>query len=373
MNKKLRVAQVVCTFPPYKGGIGNVANDYAQAVKNAGHESFVFTPDYDHKKEETEIKVLRLKPFFKFGNAAFVPQLFFYLVRGNFDVVHLHYPFFGGMEMVWLAKKIYGHKFKLIIHYHMNVGKLPWYLELLRLPARIIEKSLFSLAEGVTCASIDYIKNNDNNLVYKNNQAKFFELPFGVDVKRFYPTNVKKKQILFVGGMDRAHYFKGVNILISAFSELENNDYSLVLFGGGDLVEDYKKQVKDFDLENRVTFPENLSDTELIKAYQESSVLVLPSINGSEAFGKVLVEAMACGTPVIASELPGVRTVFIEGEQGYHTKPSDVIDLKSKIELIINHPELTKEMGEKGRKLVEEKYDIAKINQDLLSCYEKIV
>lgn len=373
MIKKMRIVQVVCTFPPYKGGIGNVANDYAQAVKNAGHESFVFTPDYDHKKEETVIKVLRLKPFLKFGNAAFVPQLFFYLIRGHYDVVHLHYPFFGGMEIVWLAKKLFGKRFKLVIHYHMNVGKLPWYLELLRLPARMIDKSLFKLAEGVTCASIDYIKNNDNNLVYKNNQAKFFELPFGVDISRFYPTNVKKKQILFVGGMDRAHYFKGVNILISAFSELEENDYSLVLFGGGDLVEDYKKQALDLGLENRVIFPDNLSDSELIIAYQEASVLVLPSINGSEAFGKVLVEAMACGTPVIASDLPGVRTVFSEGEQGYHTKPNDIIDLKLKIEAIINQPDLSKQMREAGRKLAQERYDITKINQNLLSYYEKNV
>ena len=314
-----------------------------------------------------------LKPYFKYGNASFVPQLFFQLIRGNFDIVHLHYPFFGGMEAVWLAKKMFKNKFKLVVHYHMNVVGLPWYLEILRLPSRLINKSLFRLADSVTCASSDYIKSNDADNIYGDYKGKFSEIPFGVDVSKFTPGKIKKNQILYVGGIDKAHYFKGVGILIEAFSQLKSNNYKLILVGNGDLIPEYKILVNKLCLENQVIFGEDYNNDKLIETYQESSVLVLPSINACEAFGKVLLEAMACGTPVIASALPGVRTVFEDKVQGFYVVPSDTDDLVEKLNQIINLGDQRKQMGDNARKLAESKYDNTKINKTLLDLYQNLL
>ena len=108
-----------------------------------------------------------------------------------------------------------------------------------------------------------------------------------------------------------------------------------------------------------------ISDEELPRIYQQADLLVLPSINKNEAFGLVLLEAMACGVPVIASDLPGVRTVFEDGRQGLLCKPGDVSDLKNKIEEILADEEKRKIMGKEARILALEKYSWKKIGRKL--------
>jgi len=366
----MKIAQVVCTYPPYRGGIGNIARDYNLAVLENGNESVVFTPQYEKSTGE-EKNIKRIKAWLKFGNGAFIPGVFRRLVKDNLNIVHLHYPFFGGMEMVWLAKKLFPKKFKLIIHYHMQVGRLAWYMEILRLPSRLIDKSLFKSADIITCASIDYVLNNDPNNFFQDNQAKLYEIPFGADTKRFFPTGIKKpKQFLFVGGMDKAHYFKGVDILLKAFSQITDKDATLRLVGAGELLTKYQELARELKIENRVEFADNLNDQELVKAYQAASCLILPSINNNEAFGIVLLEAMACGTPVIATAVPGVRKVFHDGKEGYYFTPSNEKELAEKMKKILEMD--TNILQKNCLDLIMKKYNSEILNQQLINLYQKI-
>ncbi|MCX6796158.1 MAG: glycosyltransferase, partial [Candidatus Falkowbacteria bacterium] len=82
--------------------------------------------------------------------------------------------------------------------------------------------------------------------------------------------------------------------------------------GGGDLLAQYQAQVEKRQIQARVNFAGAVTDEKLSSFYQNADLLVLPSLNAHEAFGLVLVEAMASGIPVVASTLPGVRSVFIE-------------------------------------------------------------
>ena len=102
----MRIAEIVCTFPPYRGGIGNVAYDNSRTLIGGGKDVTVFTPFYNFKSNNSnnDIPVKRLFPIIKYGNAAFLPQLFWRLKK--FDIIHLHYPFFGSAEIVLLLKKI---------------------------------------------------------------------------------------------------------------------------------------------------------------------------------------------------------------------------------------------------------------------------
>ncbi|MFH1428090.1 MAG: glycosyltransferase, partial [Patescibacteria group bacterium] len=258
----MKIAQIVCTFPPYRGGIGNSAYNFAKIISSQGYEVTTFTPTAKQLREKDKKlnsigKIVKLKPWLKYGNGAFMPQLFFRLKK--YDLIFFHYPFFGTAEVIWFYKIFYPKK-KLIIHYHMDVIQTNFLTKMLSLTNRLIRNSLFNKANIITCASLDYIKHSQIAKFYYKNPEKFKEIPFGVDTHKFSPLPVKKQGaiyplcqgekinmlphlnkggqggvILFVGGLDQAHYFKGVNILLKAVAELKIKNWQLNIAGDGNL------------------------------------------------------------------------------------------------------------------------------------------
>ncbi len=370
----MKIAQVVCAYPPYKGGMGNVARDFARLARASGNESYVFTVgnnSFGTAANNEEIKVQRLRPLFKYGNGAFLPQ-FFYCLR-NFDIVHLHYPYYGVAEVIFCAKFFLRQRFKLIIHYHMDTPSLSGIAKVLSIFSRMAAKPLFAAAGALTYASEDYMEKSALSGYFHKQKKKFFLLPFGVDTDKFCPTKEEHSQktnyILFVGGLDRAHYFKGVENLLKAAQGILNKNLQLIIVGQGDMQDYYKQLAKDLGQEAFVDFAGGASDAALIEYYQNASFLVLPSINSHEAFGIVLLEAMSCGIPVIASDLPGVRNVFTGGQEGLMVIPGDVADLRKKIAAMSADENSRKKMGEKARKLVLEKYGLEILKQRLNQIY----
>lgn len=361
----MKIASVACTWPPYAGGIGNSAQTISRILQ-AEHEVANFTP-------------YSVKPWLKYGHGSVLGSLLWRL-RG-FDYIYLHYPYFGTAEIIWLYKLMFK-KTKLIIHYHMDVISLNPIAKILSLPSRLIRNSLLNQADTIITASLDYIKNSEIKNYYTNHPEKFREIPFSIDTNKFQPDKLnrpaannliaKAKEIvnfvnskfikpnsfhfLFVGGLDAAHYFKGVDILLRAVSELTNSNFELTIVGDGDRRPAYEALAKELNLEKKVKFTGKLSDHDLIRAYQKSDLLILPSINNNEAFGIVLIEAMACGVPVIASDLPGVRSVFTHKKEGLLAKPGSISDLKDKLALFMNNKSLAKEMAKNARLLTENRY-----------------
>lgn len=363
----MKIAQIVCTYPPYRGGIGNVAKKYTQLLKKKGHDVTVFTPLYKKEyldKYDEEVKPLI--PLLSYGNGAFIPSLYYKLK--DMDHVILHYPFFGAAEIVWLYTLLKTKNKKITIFYHMDVVNDSLAYKILSLPSKTILSSLFSRCDTIICSSADYISNSDIGDIYKKNKSKFVEIPFGVDIERFSPRIDRKpesKKILFVGGLDKAHYFKGLNNLIHSFSNLEDKNIELTIVGDGDLKKDYEKLSVRRGCSDRVDFAGSVSDDDLVKYYQDSYILVLPSINKCEAFGLVLLEAMACGLPVVVSDLPGVRSVFENKKQGLLIKSNSVEDLTAKLNKIIQNKEMHDQMSVSARSLIEEKYSWTKIGDRL--------
>lgn len=362
----MKIAQVVCAFPPYAGGIGNSAYRIGQLLA-ADHEITNFTP-------------LSLKPWLKYGHGAFLPQLLWKLRK--FDYIYLHYPFFGTAEVIWLFKLFFRQP-KLIIHYHMDVKNLSWLAKILSAPSRLIRRRLLNQAELIISASLDYIKTSQIRNYYKTHPEKFAEIPFGLDLKKFQPkilnrptdnkTMAKAKEIvnyindkfikrdlvnlLFVGALDKAHYFKGVDVLLQSLVVLAPRRWHLKIVGEGDLRPGYEALAKKLHLDKQVEFTGKLVSAELIRAFQEADLLILPSINRNEAFGLVLTEALACGVPVIASNLPGVRGVFNDQIEGLLVEPASIEDLKNKLEYIFNNETQRRQMAIAARKLAEKKYN----------------
>lgn len=367
-KKKTKLAQVVCTYPPYKGGIGNSAFKLAEFLSEK-YEVNTFTPSYYFLKKNQAInennKIHYCVSSLSKGKAGFLKGFFAKLK--NFNTIIFHYPFFGAdLQLAWFL--IFKPKTKLILYYHMEAQLPSWKYKLLSLPSRLIKPFLFKKAHLIICSSLDYAKNQSLKKIYKKFSHKFQEIPFSVNTNEFIPNEKKSKQIklLFVGGLDKAHYFKGLNVLFKALKELPTLNWQLEIVGEGELLEKYQKEVKKLKLENKISFKGKTSYEKLKESYQTSDIFILPSINKSEAFGLVLLEAMSSGLAVIASDLFGVRKVFNDKEQGLLFQTNNEKDLSEKIKYLLTHPEIRKTMSEKARKLAKEKYSEEKIKEKIL-------
>ncbi len=374
----MRVAQISATYPPDWCGTGNVCFYNSQELCKRGHEVHVYTPILASTKVEEPprgVYIHRLKPVIRFGNAALLPGLF--RLR-DYDVIHYHYPFFGG-EFAALATSRY--KVPLIITYHQDVhlrGLLNYLERLIRIT---LSSWLLRHAEKVLFTSIDYSQASYARNILRGRENHIGELSNGVDIHHFSPGGISPsfksthkpssgdKIALLVSRLDRAHYFKGVRIFLQALSRLPESIKAIIV-GDGDMKEEYMGKAQSLNLSDRVFFAGQVPIDDLPNYYRLADVTVLPSTTMGEAFGLVLVESLACATPVIASNLPGVRSVVASGVDGYLVNPGDAQDLRAKIEQVLSQPESVRaEMGAAGRHKVIEKYSWPKIVERLEQVY----
>jgi starch synthase len=113
-----------------------------------------------------------------------------------------------------------------------------------------------------------------------------------------------------------------------------------------------------------------LSVRELVKAYQESDVFVFPSVN--EGFAQVLLEAMACGLPVVATELSGAKDCVTEGKEGFIVPARDVDRLAEAILWCYQHRDETRAMGKAARARIESQFTLEHYNQRMIALYNEL-
>lgn len=372
----MKIAQVTATFPPYFGGTGNVCYHNSIELAKRGHSVTVFTSGtHSNHKYIDSISIEYLKPAFKFGNAPFLPGL---AELKDFDLIHLHYPFFFGSELIYLVSKL--KKIKYIITYHNDVLSSGIIGLFFKVHNATFMKVIINNASAICVTSLDYAQNSLIKDVVNNDYKRIIEMPNGVDIDKFNPNvngeTVKerhgiasKKIILFVGALDTPHFFKGVDFLLESFSKIVGDNVRLVIVGDGDLKNHYINIAKQKGVEDITIFAGRVSNEDLPKYYAASDLVVLPSITMGEAFGMVLIEAMATGKPVIGSNLPGIRTVIDNDINGYLVEPKDTNELASKMRYLIDNNDVCKKFGSNGRKKVEERYSWEKIGSDLEKVY----
>ena len=387
----MKIAQIVSTFPPYRAGMGNVAYHYSLELSKLGHEVTVLVPkralDSARAKERPqtfkEFRIIELPAFLKAGNAAMPLQLLG--MAKKYDILHLHYPFFGGAFLIWLVK-LFRRKTKLVITYHMDFLPKGFFQGVFSLPDRFVRRSLFKLADKVIVPSVDYASESQIGKDMRISFSRFIELPLGVDLDKFkprakdpelikkYKLNSDHKIILFVGSMDRAHYFKGVDILLEALKLVrKNNDKArLILVGQGKLRKEYENLAGQLGIGREVVFAGEVTQEDLPKFYNLADVCVLPSINRGEAFGLVLIEAMASGKPVIASNLAGVREVVNDGVNGWLVRPGQAEELASKLDYFLANPEVAQEFGQMGLNKAKKNYNWGVIGLGLERVYTSL-
>jgi len=353
----MHIAHVCPVDPGAKGGMGRVAERYLHAQLKDGDETKLFTP-----KDAWRV--------FRFGHAALFLQLLWRL-RG-FDVIHLHYPFYGGALFAVLAGKM--RRTPVVATYHMKTKSSGWLGLVFRAHRVVIGPLVLRMCNQVLVSSLDYAKS------IRLRHPNLKELPFGIDVHAWRPGanpagwRIEKEgergvRFLFVGGLDDAHYFKGVEVLLRSCAELKGG-WSLRLVGDGNRRSAYETLAHDLGIASHVTFLGRLDDDELKQEFQAASVHVLPSIDRSEAFGLVTLEAAASGIPSIVSDLPGVRTLVKEGKTGRVVLPGNTGSLLSALQDVVDDPDTWRIFGKNARKMIVEKYDSRLIQKKLRKLYE---
>jgi glycosyltransferase involved in cell wall biosynthesis len=357
---RLRVAHLTATFPPYPGGAGNTAFQVARRQADRGHDVEVFTaPAEGTPPDPGRAAVHRIDPVLAIGNAPLIPALA--RVEG-FDVVHLHYPFIFGSELTLLGRlRRRRREQALLVHYKNRLVGRGLRGVMFGAYERTVAPALVRAADRVCVLSPDHA----NSVPYlrragERTPEKFVEMPNGVDTGLFAPGSdgalrdrlgipADATVAAFVATLDRAHHFKRLDVAIDALARLGEEGVHLVVAGGGELLEGFRTRAREVGVGERVRFLGGVPHAELPAVLRAADLFVLTT-EPPESFGIVLIEAMATGLPVVATDYPGVRAVVDEGETGLVVpkgNPDAVVDAIWR--LLLEGEEGRRRMGMAGR------------------------
>jgi glycosyltransferase involved in cell wall biosynthesis len=375
----MRIAQVTPVYPPDRGGMARVACEYTDRLRARGHDVHVFSPQTVNRQHDAG-HVHRIPPSLRVGNASLLPSLASRLA--GFDIVHVHYPFYGGAEPIAWARSA-GRIPAVVLTYHMDASADGLKGAMFELHREMLQPWILSHANRVLVSSRDYA---DSSALARTEEAlnRIDVCPFGVDSVRFQPgdestlrtelgIDERTPVLLFVGALDAAHRFKGLDVLLVALASLRGPQWSLVVVGDGDERSRFQNVVRGLGLESRIAFAGDVSDELLPRYYRLADLHVLPSTSRAEAFGLVTLEAAACGLPSIVSDLPGVRANVIDGTTGLVVPPADANALASAIDRLLRSPEYRRSLGGHARLRVEREYRWEPLIEQLDRIYEAVL
>jgi len=355
--------------------MGTVAYHQARALAAAGVDVTVFTPRAPTaRRRPPGVTVIELPALFRRGNAASLPQL---VARaGAYDLLHLHYPFFGTAELL-AARRLLGRP-RLVLQYQMDVVGVYWKARLFEWHRRAMLPIILSAADAIVVTSNDYAASSFLAPRLTALRHKLAVIPAGVDLGEFSPNgdrlSARRKvgladapTVFFLARLDRTHYFKGLHLLIDAMARLP--DARLVVGGDGEWRAQYQARAST-SIGDRACFVGDVPDQTLPAYYRAADVVALPSIDRTEAFGLVLLEALACGTPVVASRLPGVRTLVQDGRTGFLVQPGSIDELTERIGRCIRESAF---LGPNAHAFVRDHFGWPMIAQRLLELYGRVL
>jgi glycogen synthase len=312
------------------------------------------------------------------------------------DIVHCHtwYTHLAGC----LVKQILD--VPLVLTTHSLEPQRPWKKEQLGSAYRAstwLEKTAYQNADGVIAVSQSM--EMEVHDLYQVPFEKMRVIPNGIDVNQYQPkpdpslltsyrVNPDKPFLIFVGRITRQ---KGIIHLVNAIKYISPGIQIVLCAGAPDTEEigkEMEERVKEAQTQTSneiIWIHQWVPKSELITLYSHASIFVCPSIY--EPFGIVNLEAMACGTPVVASAVGGIPEVVISGETGllvpfeptesHNCEPKDPEkfsqDLANAINRLLSSPEKIKRMGAKARERVEKHFSWKSIAQQTLNFYQALV
>jgi glycosyltransferase involved in cell wall biosynthesis len=368
LTANLSIAHLTATFPPYPGGAGNTAYRFARGQAERGHHVEVFTaPAPGEPPDPGGALVHRIDPAFAIGNAPLLPEL---ARLEGFDVVHLHYPFIFGSELTLLARlRRRRRRAALVVHYKNRLMGRGLRGAMFETYEHTVAPTLIRAADRILVLSRDHARSVSYlRRTLEGDPERMIVMPNGVDTELFSPgadTSGLREQLgipagavvgAFVATLDRAHHFKRLDVAIEAVARTRSRDLHLIVAGGGELLDGFRAQAEAAGVGGRVHFLGRVPHAELPLVLRAADLFVLTT-EPPESFGIVLIEALACGLPAVATDYPGVRAVIDDGETGHLVPAGDSGAVAEALDRLVDSgPEGRSRLGSEGRRRCEERW-----------------
>ncbi|HOR02220.1 MAG TPA: glycosyltransferase family 4 protein [Candidatus Woesebacteria bacterium] len=338
-------------YLPNVSGITIYIKILAEEMVKLGHEVTILTSWHDPKTKKEEVingvKIKRLKIWFKIGKGPIYPGLIGSSIKEirRCQAVNCHLP---QPESVWLGlvAKIFGKKLILSHHTDLSFWK--------GIKNKIIDGGVFVcqvgsglLADKIISYTNDYARNSYYLKLFLRKVKQIYP-PIKLENKINLTLTKKINKAIYgkkyvIGFCGRIAKQKGIELLIQSTKLLDKNlgknNYVILMAGPikviGENYYEYLQNKYRKILKEKFVFLGNIERSELSNFYKKIDLLVLPSDDILESFGWVQIEAMKCGTPGVATDLPGMRIPIKITKMGELFENKNVTDLADKIELVL--------------------------------------
>ncbi|MGE0450087.1 MAG: glycosyltransferase [Vicinamibacterales bacterium] len=368
----IRVVHLGKFYPPARGGMEQVIQalcenerrtvDVRALVANSGratvHETLGGVP------------VTRVGAAARIGSVTVCPTLPLWLRRVRCDVLVVHEPNPVALVAFALARP----RARLVVWFHSEVVRPAWRYRLFYRP---FLRHVLTRADRIVVASP---KLAEHAAELRDFRSKVTVIPFGIDADAFALTPavmsrasaIRQRRaaplLLFVGRMVP---YKGVDVLLRAMVGL---DAHAMLVGTGPMKRAWEELAASLGVRDRVSFDGEVDRPELVARYHACDVFVLPSVTRAEAFGMVQLEAMACGKPVVSTDLPtGVPWVNQDGISGRVVPPGDPNALRRALRDLLQDPAARRRMGLAARRRIDETFVLANMVGKTTSLYTELM
>jgi glycosyltransferase involved in cell wall biosynthesis len=373
MNTRHILMVTYAYYPSVGGGI-RYQKDIVDHFRAKGHVVDVLTVSSDknmHMESNAQGSIIRL-PRLAQINSAVVSLPYSYLLgklAPDYDILHFNFP----NPMAEVASVHYGKKLghaKKIVFYHADIVTAKRFSGLYN---RLITPRFLKLMDHIIVSSPNLLKFSPHLAPFRE---KVCVIPFGIDMNYYtapLPGQNSNRQtsqltpnILFVGRLSR---YKGVDYLIRAMNHAPGR---LSIVGDGPLKETLIQLTERLQLTDRIVFCGYVSEQELLRKYQQADILVLPSTDAGEAFGYVLIEAMACRTALISTELnTGTSYVNADGETGFVVPPKDMDALSKAIRFLADNSDTLVRFKDQAVRRANELFSLERMLSETEELYSK--
>jgi glycosyltransferase involved in cell wall biosynthesis len=305
----LKIAQVCPRYFPDIGGVETDVKEISERLVSKGHDVEVITTDPGGKLKKEDlvngVKVTRFKSFAPGSAYYFAPQIYSYLKKHNYDVIHAHS--YHALPAFFAAISERKKKFVFSPYYHRG-GHTP-FRNLLHKPYKLFGKMIFSRADTVICIS-EYEKRlveSDFNVAEKT-----IKIPNGLNLSEFKSLKRRKnenkeKVLLYVGRLEE---YKGVQYIIQSLPDLQ--DFKLRIVGKGPYENELHNITEKLGVGERIEWLKNLSREELLDCYADADIFLM--LSSHESYGITAAEALASGTPCVVAKGSALDE-FVDGIQ----------------------------------------------------------
>ncbi len=370
----MRVLYLYKDYYPVLGGIENHIRVLAEGLRARGVDVGVLvtnTTGQTVKETIGGVPVVKTARQVNVSSAPVSLPFFSWVHRleADADIAHAHMPYPPG-EVAHLLR---GRARRFVVTYHSDIVRQ-------RVLGALYRPFLWQVLRQARLIAVSNPVYIQDSPFLRRYAEKCRVIHFGLNLDRFAATPEIEAQaaewrarygnrplLLFVG---RLRHYKGVNVLIEAMQQLPQA--TALIVGVGPMAEEWQQQAAAAGLNDRVHFLGEQPDPAVLALYHAADIFVLPSTNRAETFGIVQLEAMACGRPVICTEL-GTGTSYVnqDGVTGLVVPSNDASALAAAVRRLLEDPALRARMGAAGQQRAQTEFSIDAMLDRTLDFYRE--